>query len=125
MTALKEAREARGWTRAELADRAALNVIRLGEYETGKVTPSRSVLEHLAATLGVYLEDITPPTFKTNTIDDACMCHHEEDRHLKGIGACTWTAGAATCACRRFRRYADIRAQRREEKFWAGVGRHE
>lgn len=126
MTTIKEAREAKGWSRAELAHAANINVLRLGEIESGRTPPTRAILEHIAVALGIYLDDLTASHQPVHSVDDSCMCNHDQDRHLKGMGACTWTvSGSTVCSCRRFRRYADVRAQRREEKFWAGVGQHE
>jgi transcriptional regulator with XRE-family HTH domain len=49
--ALKAMREARGWTLAELARRAACDAAYLGRVERGERTPSPYFVSHLARVL--------------------------------------------------------------------------
>jgi transcriptional regulator with XRE-family HTH domain len=53
MKRLQQLREARGWTRAELARRAKLNPATVGMIEHGRLQPYESQLRKLAAALGV------------------------------------------------------------------------
>jgi transcriptional regulator with XRE-family HTH domain len=46
-------REARGWTKAELARRAGLNAATIGWIESGRFRPYTAQIAKLAAALGV------------------------------------------------------------------------
>lgn len=51
--AVRQLREARGWSQEELAAHAALNRSYVGEIERGQVTPSLATLHKLALALQV------------------------------------------------------------------------
>lgn len=51
MTNLEEARRARGWSRAELARRAGVNQVTVGQIECGRFVPYPSQLRKLARAL--------------------------------------------------------------------------
>ena len=51
MTALQRHREARGWSKAELARRAGLNASTVGSIENGRLRPYESQLRKLAQAL--------------------------------------------------------------------------
>lgn len=58
---------------------------------------------------------------------DNCLCEHSERWHDIETGVCEGTRPRGTerapCTCRRYRRRWDVDKARREERFWAGVGR--
>ena len=58
---VRSVREARGWSRAELARRANMNPSTISLIESGRQVPYPSQTEKLAAALGVDLEarDVT------------------------------------------------------------------
>ena len=56
---LKEHREARGWSRAELARRARLNATTISWIESGRFRPYRVQLQKLAKALGLREEDLS------------------------------------------------------------------
>jgi transcriptional regulator with XRE-family HTH domain len=57
-TVIRRERRAQGLTLKELAARAALSVVYLGEVERGKKYPSALVLERLAEALGLTVADL-------------------------------------------------------------------
>ncbi len=61
------------------------------------------------------------------SIDDSCVqCDHHAENHEDGTGRCTVQkrgANPTPCTCRRYRSYAQKRAQQAEDRFWARVGR--
>jgi transcriptional regulator with XRE-family HTH domain len=57
-TAIRRERQAQGLTLRELAERAALSVVYLGEIERGKKYPSALVLERLAEALDMSMPDL-------------------------------------------------------------------
>jgi len=57
-TVLRRVRQERSLTIKTLAGQAGLSVVYLGEIERGKKYPSASVLERLAAALGLDLSDV-------------------------------------------------------------------
>jgi transcriptional regulator with XRE-family HTH domain len=59
---LREARDRRGWSQRELAERCGLSEVQVYRYENGKSDPSASHLRHIAEQLGVsadYLLDLS------------------------------------------------------------------
>ena len=58
MDALRKHREARGWSRAELARRAQMNATTVGWIESGRFRPYPVQLEKLAKALELTLEDL-------------------------------------------------------------------
>jgi ribosome-binding protein aMBF1 (putative translation factor) len=54
---LKREREKRGWTRAELARRAAMSAGDVGKIESARVVPYESQLKKLARALGIKAGD--------------------------------------------------------------------
>lgn len=50
---MQREREKRGWTRAELARRAAMSAGDVGKIEAGRVVPYESQLKKLAKALGL------------------------------------------------------------------------
>ena len=56
--AVRQLREARGWSQEELAARAELNRSYLGEIERGAATPSLATLAKLALALELSLADL-------------------------------------------------------------------
>lgn len=57
-TALRSAREACGWSQADLADRTALSVEAYGRLERGRVLPRAATLVRLARALEVGVDDL-------------------------------------------------------------------
>jgi transcriptional regulator with XRE-family HTH domain len=57
MRKLQWIREARGWSRAELARRAKLNQVTVGTIELGRFTPYPGQLQKLARALQVPLRE--------------------------------------------------------------------
>ena len=55
---LKEHREARGWSRAELARQARLNATTVSWIESGRFRPYRVQRQKLARALGLTLQDL-------------------------------------------------------------------
>lgn len=59
-------------------------------------------------------------------MDDNCVqCDHDAESHNE-MGRCTVQSrgnNKTPCHCRRYRSYAQKRAQQAEDKFWARVGR--
>lgn len=53
MLRITQLREARGWSKAELARRANLNAVTVGQIELGRMVPYPGQLAKLAAVLGV------------------------------------------------------------------------
>lgn len=51
--ALREAREAKGWTQEDLAEAAQMNRTTIAKYETGRIEPKSKSLKRLAAALEV------------------------------------------------------------------------
>ncbi len=62
MTEIKRVREARGWSRAELARRANLNATTVSLIENGRLLPYPLQLEKLARALGVEPQDLQGET---------------------------------------------------------------
>ena len=58
MPELRELREARGWSKAELARRAELNPTTVGWIESGRFRPYPVQLEKLARALDLTVEDL-------------------------------------------------------------------
>ena len=58
MRSLREHREARGWSRAELARRAVLNATTVGWVETGRFRPYSAQVKKLARALGLKPEEL-------------------------------------------------------------------
>lgn len=58
-TTLRNLREARDWTRAELARRAGMHPATVGQIEAGRVAPYPVQVAKLARALGVDLERLT------------------------------------------------------------------
>ena len=58
MAGLREHRERRGWSRAELARQAKLNATTVGWIESGRFRPYRVQLQKLAKALGLREEDL-------------------------------------------------------------------
>ena len=58
MEGLKEHRERRGWSRAELARRARLNATTVGWIESGRFRPYRVQRQKLAKALGLTLKGL-------------------------------------------------------------------
>ena len=56
--AVRERREALGWSQEALAHRAVLNRSYLGEVERGSVTPSLTTMEKIARALELRLSDL-------------------------------------------------------------------
>jgi transcriptional regulator with XRE-family HTH domain len=56
--ALRSAREASGWSQADLAHRVGLSVEAYGRLERGRVLPRASTLVRLARSLNVGLDDL-------------------------------------------------------------------
>src|SRR5260370_41949310 len=54
---LKKAREDRGWSQADLAERAKVGVKTIGRWENGKSTPYEHECTQLAAALEITLEE--------------------------------------------------------------------
>lgn len=52
---IQNARNEKGWTRAELAQRVQLKVNVITEYETGRAIPDGTVLQKLSKALGIIL----------------------------------------------------------------------
>lgn len=57
-TTIRRERQAQGMTLKDLAERAALSVVYLGEIERGKKYPSALVLERLAEALELSMPDL-------------------------------------------------------------------
>jgi len=57
-TRLRQLRVERGWTQAQLADRASVAQSTLSQYESGTVNPTLKVAQRIASALGVSLEAI-------------------------------------------------------------------
>jgi transcriptional regulator with XRE-family HTH domain len=57
MTNLEAARVAKGWSRAELARRAGLNQVTVGQIEARRLVPYESQLRKLAKALRVGSDD--------------------------------------------------------------------
>ena len=55
---LREAREAKGWTQAELAERIGVSRKTVNTVENGVFTPSTVVALKLAGALGCAVEDL-------------------------------------------------------------------
>jgi transcriptional regulator with XRE-family HTH domain len=53
--AVRELREAQGWSQEKLAEHADLNRSYLGEIERGDAVPSLATIAKLAAALGLHL----------------------------------------------------------------------
>ena len=62
MEALRTLRERQGWTRAELARRAGMNGVTVGQIENGRLVPYAVQMTKLAQALGVAIEDLQPQT---------------------------------------------------------------
>jgi transcriptional regulator with XRE-family HTH domain len=58
---LRALREARSLTRAQLADKASVGLSHLGRLERGKASPGVDLLDRLAKSLGVTVNDLLPP----------------------------------------------------------------
>ena len=58
---LRAARQARGWTLQDLADRAGMSVSTLSRLESGKRQATLELLLPLTAHLGIRLDDLLPP----------------------------------------------------------------
>ncbi len=56
--ALRSAREAGGWSQADLAERIGLSVEAYGRLERGRVLPRASTLVRIARTLHVGVDDL-------------------------------------------------------------------
>jgi transcriptional regulator with XRE-family HTH domain len=56
---IRRAREARGWSQAELGRRAGLDQVRVSKYEVGALTPGIRILTKLADALALTLDQIT------------------------------------------------------------------
>lgn len=52
---VREAREARGWTQAELAERAGMKQHAISRFEAGDVVPTLTTLDRIAAALESHL----------------------------------------------------------------------
>jgi transcriptional regulator with XRE-family HTH domain len=59
---LRTLREARGWTQAQLAERAGLTREYVGRLEGGRQDPRLSVVRRLAKALGVTVNDLLGTT---------------------------------------------------------------
>jgi transcriptional regulator with XRE-family HTH domain len=57
-TRLQVAREARGWTKAELARRARMNQVTVGQIEAGRLVPYASQIKKLARALGLSVSEV-------------------------------------------------------------------
>lgn len=58
MLQIRHARESRGWSRTELARRARLNPVTVGQIESGRLIPYPSQLKKLARALALDLEEV-------------------------------------------------------------------
>ena len=58
MTSLRNAREAKSWSRAELARRSGLNQVTIGQIETRRLLPYPSQLKKLARALRVRIGEL-------------------------------------------------------------------
>ena len=68
---IRQMRENRGWSQADLADRAGLGRSALGNYDKGTRNPSLDVLEQLAEAFGVTMGDLVNGTELATDTDDA------------------------------------------------------
>lgn len=59
--ALMKARQAKGWTQAELAQKMNQKVGVVTDYEAGKAVPTPQIVQLLQRTLGVQLPKIAKP----------------------------------------------------------------
>ncbi len=71
--ALRAAREACGWSQADLAGRAGISVEAYGRLERGRVLPRASTLVRLARALNVRVDDLlglaeSPPDTRTSAL---------------------------------------------------------
>ena len=55
---MREAREAKKWTRAELARRARMHAATVGQIESGRLRPYPRQLEKLSRALGLSAADL-------------------------------------------------------------------
>lgn len=76
--------------------------------------------------------DVNDVFAKPKPKSDRCVCHHAAAAHTDtamgpDTGRCLWKGYGTSlqCHCRRYRNYDDIKAEMREEEFWAGVGKHQ
>ena len=56
MRSIRIAREARRWSRAELARRAGMNAVTVGQIELGRLLPYPSQIRKLASALGLGVQ---------------------------------------------------------------------
>jgi transcriptional regulator with XRE-family HTH domain len=56
--ALRQAREKRGWTQVQLADRAGISQSLLARYESGEYLPGAENLVRVADALGIGVEKL-------------------------------------------------------------------
>ena len=57
-TRIKEYRQQRGWTQADLGDRIGASKAHVSEMEGGKKNPSTPLMERMAAVFGVKVSDL-------------------------------------------------------------------
>ncbi len=82
---LRTARQVRGWTQAEVAERAGIAVEVFGRLERGRVLPRADTLVRLSAALGVSTDallGITPPAERTAAEPEAEYSAPPEMRRL-------------------------------------------
>jgi transcriptional regulator with XRE-family HTH domain len=65
---LRGLREARNLTRAKLVDMASVGLSHLGRLEREKASPGVDLLDHLAKSLGVTVNDLLPPAETQETL---------------------------------------------------------
>jgi ribosome-binding protein aMBF1 (putative translation factor) len=80
MKRLKSEREARGWSRAELARRARVNPSTVGLIEAGRFVPYRGQVAKLARALGLSERDLV-------NADDAECAAAERAAQRRGADA--------------------------------------
>lgn len=79
MLRVQHERESRGWSRTELARRARLNPVTVGQIESGRLAPYPSQLRKLARALGLHadeagllLDSAEPPKGGVVTVAPLC-----------------------------------------------------
>lgn len=73
---IRKLREAKEWSQAELGQRAGLSLQRISSLENGAIPKKKSLLEKVAAALGVSLDTLT-----TGTVEA------EQERGARGLSA--------------------------------------
>ena len=68
---IRELRERRGWSRAELARRARLNPVTVGQIEAGRLKPYPSQLAKLRRALGSAVDCVPDDAMEATSPSDA------------------------------------------------------